>query len=221
MQDVRPSTVHEPLSSHLARILEGHGEGNTLTADQLIEQTQGRGLYLVMIILCLPFIVPVSIPGLSTIMGTIIAIVAARMAIGKEPHLPRSFGRRHLPAAVQKKIVGGSVRFLRWLEKFVRPRRTRWLTWRLARFFNALMIVLMALLLALPIPPIVPFTNSFPAYTIILMAVSMMEEDGITIWLAYATAVGTTIYFAIMAGLISVHLIQWWHGFIKLLETTQ
>jgi hypothetical protein len=213
--------MHEPLSQSLARILESRSEGQKLTANLLIERTDGRGLYLVMIILCLPFIVPVSIPGLSTIMGAVIAVIAARLAVGKEPHLPRSLGERQLPAAIQKRFVGGSVRFLRWLEKFVRPRRTRWLAWRAARFVNAMLIVFMALLLALPIPPIIPFTNSFPGYAIILLAMSMMEEDGVMIWIGYAMALATVIYFAVMAGVISTHLVKWWHEFIHLMEYTQ
>lgn len=213
--------MHEPLSQSLARILESRGEGQPLTANLLIERTQGRGLYLVMIILCLPFTVPVSVPGLSTILGGVIAIIAARMAVGKKPHLPRSLGERQLPAAIQKRIVGGSVRLLRWLEKLVRPRRTRWLAWRAARFVNALLIVFLALLLALPIPPIIPFTNSFPGYAIIFLSMSMMEEDGVMIWIGYAMAIATVIYFGVTAGLISTHLVKWWHEFIHLMQYTQ
>jgi len=44
-------------------------------------------------------------------------------------------------------------------------------------------MTLQAFLLALPFPPLPPFTNSLPCYALILIAASMMEEDGILIWI--------------------------------------
>jgi len=57
------------------------------------------------------------------------------------------------------------------------PRRTAWMSWRIARLGHALLIVFMAFLLTLPLPS-PPFlgSNALPSYGIILLAVSMMEE---------------------------------------------
>ena len=74
---------------------------------------------------------------------------------------------------------------------------------RSARFANAMLMVVMACLLALPFPsPPFFFTNSLPCYAIILLAASMMEEDGVTIWIAYAVALGTIIYLGAILGVI-------------------
>src|SRR5450759_789945 len=63
--------MNQPLSQSLAEILREDSAAG-LTLNRLLERTQGRGLFLVIILLCLPFIVPVSLPGLSTLMGSII-----------------------------------------------------------------------------------------------------------------------------------------------------
>ena len=174
--------MHEPLSQSLAQILEGRASGITL--NELLERTAGLGFYLVIILLALPFIVPVSLPGFSTVLGLAIALVSLRLAFGQTLRLPKFMGERQLSPAFQQKILAGSVKFLRLIEKLVKPRRTPWMSTRLARCFNALLMTFMGFLLAVPFPPLPPFTNSLPCYSIILLAVSMMEKDGVTIWIA-------------------------------------
>ena len=206
---------HPPLSQSLAQIMEGHPAGEAVTLNDLLRSTEGRGLYLVIILLCLPFIGPVSVPGMSPPFGAVIGLLAFRLALGRTPRIPKRFGDRALPKGLKKIILGGGVRFLRFIEKGVRPRRTVWMTWRLARMGNALLLVFMALLLALPLPPIPPFTNALPSYAIILLAASMMEEDGVMIWLGYAVALGTVIYLAFWAELIGSHFVSWYHSLVQ------
>ncbi len=185
------------------RMLEAHPAGaGGCTLNYLLGGTAGRGLYLVIILLALPFIVPLPLPGLSTILGAIIALLSLRLAFGLPPRLPAAFGERSLPEGVRKRLLGGSVRFLRWIERWVRPRRTQWMGWRSVQCAHGLLLALMALLLALPLPPIMPFSNSLPSYAIILIAVSMMEEDGVLIWFGHAAALVTLITFATFGGVI-------------------
>jgi hypothetical protein len=79
-------------------------------------------------------------------------------------------------------------------------------------------MTLMGLLLAMPFPPLPPLTNALPCYCIILLAVSMMEEDGVTIWFAYALSLGTIAYLGlnvlliVEAGKKAVELIRHWLG---------
>ena len=106
-------------------------------------------------------------------------------------------GNRRLSPDFQKKVLRGSVKIVRIVEKFAQPRRTPWMTTRAARFVNALLMTFMGLLLALPFPPLPPLTNTLPCYCIILLAASMMEEDGVMIWFAYLLSLGTVVYLAL------------------------
>jgi hypothetical protein len=209
--------MHEPLSQKLTQIIEANSTAEGVTLNQLLERTEGRGFYLVVILLALPFVVPVAIPGISTVLGLGIAFLGLRMAMGQTPRLPKFIGNRKLRPEFQKKILSGSVKFLQFVEKLVKPRRDPWMTTRPARFANAMLLVVMALFLSLPFPsPPFFFTNSLPCYAIILLAASMMEEDGTTIWIAYAAALGTVIYLVAIIGVLehviarAYHLLQHW-----------
>lgn len=194
--------MHEPLSSKLRQIIEANATGPGVTLNQLLEKTDGRGFCLVLILLCLPFILPVALPGVSTVLGLSIAFLSIKLAIGVTPRLPKFMGDRRLSPDFQRRVLSGSVRVVSFVEKFVRPRRTRWLATRAARTVNALVLTIMALLLSMPFPPLPPLTNTLPAYSIILLAASMMEEDGAAIWWAYALCVGTLVYLGLNIFLI-------------------
>lgn len=189
--------MHERLSDKLAQIIEANGPGDGITLNHLLERTGGRGFYLVVILLALPFIVPVSIPGVSTVLGLSVALLSFKIAFGASPRLPRFMGNRKLSPEFQRKVLRGSVKFVRVVEKLVRPRHTPWMTARPARFVNALLMTFMGLLLSMPFPPLPPLTNALPCYCIILLAASMMEEDGVTIWFAYALSLGTVVYLGL------------------------
>jgi hypothetical protein len=208
--------MRERLSDKLAQLIEAGSAAGGITLSQLLERTGGRGFYLVVILLALPFIVPLSIPGVSTVLGLTVALLSFKMAFGAEPRLPGFMGNRRLSPELQGKVLRGSVKFVRFVEKLVRPRRTPWMTTRPARFVNALLMTFMGLLLAMPFPPLPPLTNALPCYCVILLAASMMEEDGVTIWFAYALSLGTTVYLALNVFLLveaaekAVELLRRW-----------
>jgi hypothetical protein len=210
--------MHEPLSQRLAKILASSPDGSALTLNQILERTEGRGIYLVVMLLSLPFIVPVSIPGFSTVLGLAIVVIALRLAVGKPARLPRFMGERQLPPAVEKKVIVGSMKFLRFIEKLVKPRKTLWLTSRYARFGHGLLLTFLGLLLALPFPPFPPFTNSLPTYSIILVAASMMEEDGVTIWVGYVVTLGTVIYLAFVVQGLEYIVLKAYHALVQFLQ---
>ena len=182
----------ETLSQELARLVDQAPADRSLTLNSLLRDTVGRGLFLVVILLSLPFITPIPLPGVSMVMGLVIGVLAVRLALGLPPRLPRALGERSLEAGFSQKVLSASVKLLQLVEKLAKPRHSAWLDWAPVRAANALLVALMALLL-MP-----PFTNSLPAYSIILLAASMMEEDGVLIWVAYAISAGTAIYLMLI-----------------------
>lgn len=211
--------MHEPLSQRLAHILEAESVTEGLTLNELLVRTEGRGLYLVIVLLSVPFIAPLPLPGVSTILGCVIGLLAIRLGMGLPPRLPRFMGERPLPPGLKRLLLGGSVKFLRLVEKLVRPRRTQWLSWPVARVGNSLVILAMAFLLALPIPPVILFSNSLPSFAIILVAVSMMEEDGLMIWLAYLAALIAMAWMGLSAGVIAGFVTKLYHRILEHLQT--
>jgi hypothetical protein len=47
-----------------------------------------------------------------------------------------------------------------------------------------------------------PFSNTLPGLAIVILAVSMMELDGILVWAGYALSLGAVAYVGAAAGLL-------------------
>ena len=60
--------MRERLSEKLAQLLEANSSPDGISLNHLLERTDGRGFYLVVILLALPFIIPMAIPGVSTVL---------------------------------------------------------------------------------------------------------------------------------------------------------
>lgn len=208
-----PGTAHFPLSKNLEAMLDGMSEQSSITLNDILRNTQGRGIFLVMVLVCLPFITPVSVPGVSSISGGVVMVLSLRMMLGMPPWLPRIIGDHRVPPAHRRRILAASVKVLRFIERLAHPRGGTWLAWPGVYSGNMLLIAFMAFLLALPI--LLPFTNTTPAYAILFLAVSVMEEDGRLIWVGYAIALGTMIYFAAMAGAIWELTHRWLTGLLS------
>lgn len=193
--------LHRPLSIEFGNLLDSLKPGERLSLNDVFLRTEGRGLFLFIILLCLPFVTPISIPGVSNVFGIILALLGIRMALGLAPCLPPFIGNRPLSPGFQK-VLRASTKVVRFLERWARPRRDAWLGRPAARFLNGILLTLMAVLLALPLPPLVPFTNTLPAYAILFLALSIMEEDGVLIWVAYAIFIATCGYFYFLTDMV-------------------
>lgn len=201
-----------PLSKDLQEILDREPPGTRITLNHLLAQTEGRGVYLLIFLLCMPFMQPVPLPGVSTVLGASIIYLAVKLGIRLRGGLPSFLGDRPLPTGFQKLILNGSIRMLRFLEKRARRRGDKWLGWDSARLFNCAIIIAMAVLLSLPIP--IAFTNQPPAFTILLISLAMMEEDGVLIWYGWVSALVTTAYFVLLA-IFGEKLLSWLYALLK------
>ncbi len=205
--------IHQPLSESLTEVLASSSAPSRITANDLLLRTQGRGLYAILVLLSLPFLTPIPI-GLSLPFGLIIATLSFRLLLGKSFALPRWLGGREIPPRVRSLILGGGVRSLRWIEKWIRPRRSAWMGWAAVHSAHAALLIVLALLLALPLP--IPLTNTFPALAIVLISLSMMEEDGVAIFSGYLMSFVTFGYFAFCASAIEAVFLKSWEFVVRL-----
>src|SRR5690349_11551292 len=72
---------------------------------EILEQTKGRGMNLLLILISLPFLTPIPLPGFSIPFGLVAAIVGARMALGQKPWLPQKLLTRRLPPRFLSKLL--------------------------------------------------------------------------------------------------------------------
>ncbi len=158
-----------------------------------------------MLLLALPFITPIPLPGLSVPFGVAIALIALRLSLGQKPWLPMKLQRKELPPGFINKVFTFAETILRFFEKFLRPRLTFLSDTPLLVQLHAVLMLLAALALLLPLP--IPFTNSFPAWAILLVAAGLLERDGLFILAAYVVFAAGVLYFVFL-GEAAARLVQ-------------
>jgi hypothetical protein len=171
----------------------------------VIYTLHGRAYMLLVLLLALPFITPIPLPGLSTPFGLAILLIALRLSLGQRPWLPMKLQRKELPPGFFAKVFAVAERVLRFLEKFLQPRLTFLTDTPLLVQLHALLMLTAALALLLPLP--IPFTNSFPAWAILLLAAGLLERDGLFILAAYVIFALGVLYFVFL-GEAATRLVQ-------------
>lgn len=182
------------LSEELQRMIDEIAS-RSVTVGELIVVLQGRAYDLLLLLLALPFLLPVPLLGLSTPFGTVIAVIAVRLMLGQRPWLPAKLLRTQVPAKFFPALLKGARRILRAFEVLLKP-RLLWLTAPPLPQLHAFIIVVAAILLLLPLPP---GTNFPPAVCIVVMAAGLLERDGLFILSGYVVFAFNVIFFALLS----------------------
>ncbi len=171
-----------------------------LTLGELLQVFGDEGLLLLTILLTLVFLIPVSIPGVSTVFGAAILLVGISRLLRRPLWLPAKLRARALPAARLRPALTGGLDWVRRLERVSRPYRLRGLVeGRAQDLFNNLAFILAALLLMAPFG-FIPFSNTLPGLALLLYAIGMIQRDGSAILLGHLANLGTMVYFGILIG---------------------
>ena len=189
----RPRLLGEEMAGLQARFAQ-----RPVTLREVIVILRGRAYSLLLIFLALPFCTPIPLPGVSTPLGLVIAVIALRLALGQIPWLPAKLLDRQLPSGFFGRLVGGTTGIIRMIEKFLRPRLAPLTDHGWLRQLHAVMMLVAALVLLLPLP--IPFTNAFPGWVILLIAGGLMERDGVAIAAGYAVFAAGVVYFSFLGG---------------------
>ena len=208
---ITPGDPEHPrkLSEELALILREF-EVENVTLREVIGLLQGRGYLLLVMLLALPFCTPIPLPGLSTPLGLIIAIIGVRLALGQKPWLPARLLEKRLPPAVFAKVFSFTQKIILGFERLLRP-RLLWLTATPGlRQLHAIPIVICAALLLLPLP--IPFSNTVPAWGILLISGGLLERDGGFIVAGHVAALLAIAFFIAIAifGVEAVDFLWQW-----------
>lgn len=163
---------------------------------ELLQATQGRGFDLLLVCISLPFVTPIPLPGLSAPFGLLVALLGARLAVGRKPWLPHRLLRRELPPRFLAKVLQAATRVVRWLEFCLKPRLSFLHESLLFRRLAGSLLMLSGLLLLLPLP--LPFCNSLPALTVLLLSASALERDGVAFLAGCFVFLVTVAYFAFL-----------------------
>jgi hypothetical protein len=185
-ESVRLSQVVQRLLSLCTR--------KSVSLEDFLHELSLYGHMMVCLVFSIPFLLPVPLPGLSTVFGLVIGFAGLQILLGKDPWVPQSWRKREISTDIISRILALLQRILLKTEFIVRPR-----LYFFARHpgfvrFNGAVILLLAGLLALPMPPGFNFP---PALAIIILAIGSFERDGVLIILGYIGVILNVVFFTI------------------------
>ena len=187
----------ESLGEKLKAITDSLPPGG-VTLSEILDLVGQDGLLILTAFLTIIFMVPVSIPGVSTVFGAAILLIGLSRLFGRKLWLPKRIAERVLPS---EKLLGGLNKGRVWVHRLERVSRAHRMPWLaspgLMDTINNLAVVAAAVLLMAPFG-LIPFSNTLPALALLFFAIGLLQRDGLFIILGHVTNVLTVIYFAVL-----------------------
>lgn len=181
-----------------------------MTIAQILDALDNRAFGLATLLFAIPSVIPMP-PGVPTVVGIALLIVSIQMVIGREElWLPRFLSKRSFS---RQALVGGFEKVkpqIAFLEQFARP-RLLFLTGPVATIIIGVVILVMAVVLILPLPP---GGNFPPALACAILGMGLVERDGLIVLLGalVTAAASVAVYFLVILVAQSLPGIAEWFG---------
>ncbi|MDA8226949.1 MAG: exopolysaccharide biosynthesis protein [Desulfitobacterium hafniense] len=177
---------------HLAKDIPPQG----FTIFEILNRLGSSGYLMLCMILTVPFLFPMSIPGTSTPFGLAIALIGLSIIFGKKPRLPNKIKNRTLQKdSLEQLLKKGAQSFIK-MEKLMHPRLPGMTASKFMISFNGSVLTLAAVLLMFPLP--IPFSNAIPAFAILLISAGLLQRDGVMILLGYLAVIFAAAYLGML-----------------------
>ncbi len=179
------SPIYEPLRAAIRK-----GEGDTVTAQEVIDALGPRAFGLSIIVIMAPVCLPMP-PGVPTVAGIILSIFAVQMILGyKSPWLPRWVKRLSIN---RQKLLNGIdtlERRLIWVERITHP-RWKFMTSGLGARLIGVVFLILGLILIVPFPVL---GNLPPAIAASVLALALAQRDGLLTFAGFAAAAAAVAF---------------------------
>ena len=153
----------------------------------------GKGYAALLILLSLPFCLPIQIPGLSTPFGLLLVFIGFRLAFAKRLWWPKWILDKEFKSGTIDTLCQKCIRVVKSLQKIIHPRILFLTKNSIMRRVHGLLVVFFALILSLPLP--IPFSNILCAVPIFFIGFGLLEDDGVVIIFGYIFALLSLLFF--------------------------
>ena len=171
------------LDERLKALRERACASTTMTLAEILSTLSEKGRHIILVLLSIPFCQPISIPGISALLGLLIICIGFRMMCGKGIYLPRFAKKREIPAKTIEKITLSLEKILLKIRRYLRPRLIFFCKKGSMRRANGVIILVLGLFLTLPIP--IPVSNVLAGWGVFLLSLGILTSDGLMILLGY------------------------------------
>jgi hypothetical protein len=186
---MKPPDQHT--SDLILAVIQQMKEKDSIRLQDIVVMLQGRTFGLAIVLFCIPNCLPIpNIVGLSAITGIPIIIIGLEMLAGRSQlWLPEILGKKSVPSKRLVVILSRSVPSILKIEKLVHPRLLA-ISNPISRRLLGAVFAILATIMSLPIP----LTNMLPGWAMALMAIGLIERDGIMILMGSAVGM-ITVFF--------------------------
>lgn len=174
--------IQDNTPRRLSDILQEIGAGSDtpdarISLGDLVDVFGKRAFGALLFVFAVPVALPIAIPGISAVLGAPLIFLTWQLMCGRpEPWLPDVMRKRSVRQVDLVGLLRRALPYVRRLERLVGPRLSWLARGRAERFIGGLAFVL-ALILFLP----VPFGNVVPAVAISILALAVLERDGVAV----------------------------------------
>ena len=167
-----------------------------VTLKDFLEIMGKSGGLITCMVLAVPFLIPLSIPGTGIVAGLIIFIISTSLMFDKYYLVPNRLMNYKMSKKSLIKLLNATFRLLTRMEKYIKPRLLIMTRKSVMRKINGFLMIFSAMLFMTPLP--IPLTDTLPALCVFFLAAGTLECDGYLILAGYATIIITTIYFSLI-----------------------
>lgn len=167
-----------------------------LTIREVLDRMDERSFGLLIVILAIPCLVP-GLYGVPQVVGLVILLLAAQILVGREePWLPAAMLNRRISKSWLETMAGFADKRMRWTERISRP-RLKSLACGPGERLAAVFMIIATLTI------VIPFTNTVPSVALTLLAVGLIQRDGLfvgagaaltTAWAGFLLAIPIGLY---------------------------
>jgi hypothetical protein len=166
---------------------------DTISVGDLLREMDARAFGALLLVFAFPNVLPAP-PGLAGILGLPLIYLSSQLMLGRMPWLPGFIVNRSLTRESYSSLVSKATPWLARAERMLTQRLTFLVSPSMEKLLGAVCLFL-SLILVLPIP----FGNMLPAIAICVIALGILERDGLWVLiglLASVIAVGIVGSFA-------------------------
>lgn len=198
------------LVTSLRRLSRRGGQGHAVTVACVLAPLDGEALAMAAALLALPFLSPLSLGPLTIPASLGIGVLAWGMLCCRtQVRLPARIERAPVPRPVLAALPRLFLAMARLKSALARRRWSFLVEGARGRAACATGMIIGAALLAVPVP-LLPFTNTLPALSIILFALGWREGDGL---LVMAGALAAVAGAALLGGIGLALALAGWEAF--------
>lgn len=169
---------------------------------ELIATIGEHSLLVSCMILMVPFLIPVSVPGVSTVFSSVVMFTGVGIMLDRRgPWLPKKLMDRTIGTGKLIPALERGSRLFAKLDRMCRPRMLPLARGRAIMRINGAVLLAGGILLIFPLGG-VPLSNTLPALVVLFVAAGITQSDGLFVLIGYGWLLVSVAYFIILAVLV-------------------